>query len=380
MGLEPVALPLRKDRQGDPRPLDALGSSGGRHHLEQIRVVVVRDQQPQAAVVAHERARRLQRGRVDALPVRRRDERGTRVAQGLLAERGQFLTPDQARHPEDDQDEQHDRRPDQDGHVHGVRPAELDQHDARCDQRCATEHQQSKLGHPPALDVGSLVREGPHRRMQGGRAPQQVEDAPSRLEVPGLVVHGPGDGDVRVDGVGEEQGKGGRTHQVHRGSAPARAHREADDGGQQDEVHERVGHPHELLDQGRGGVMGHRRHQEHPLNRADPDRHDERVDDAVPVPARVAPADQQEQAPYEARVDQQVGDVADRRIREVGAEEVVVVVGDDVPDDEERLTEREQVPRGSGVRLPHADRDDDGDRGRERDQVEDPSLSQVRQE
>ena len=267
--------------------------------------------------------------------------------------------------------------PDQDGHVHGV-ARRAGWHERRCDQRRGSEEQQSRSDISRVRRRG-LVREVPHRGVQRGRTPQ-IEHAPSRLEVPGLVVDGPCDGDVRVDGVGEEQGKGGRAHEVQRGSALARAHRQPDDGGQQDEVHERVGHPDELLQEGRGGVMGHRRHQEHPLHRADADRHDERVDDAVPVPARVALADQQEQAAHQARVDQEVGHVADRRVREIGAEEVVVVVRDDVPDDEERLTEGEQVPRGSGVRLPHADRDDDGDRRRERDQVEDPSLSQLRQE
>ena len=84
--------------------------------------------------------------------------------------------------------------------------------------------------------------------------------------------------------------------------------------------------------------------------------------------------------PTQARVDEQVRDVADRGVREIGAEEVVVVVGDDVPDDEERLTEREQVPGGPRVRLPHPDRDDDRDRRGQRDQVEEPSLAQVRQE
>ena len=93
------------------------------------------------------------------------------------------------------------------------------------------------------------------------------------------------------------------------------------------------------------GVVRDRAHQEDPRDDADADRDDQRVDEAFPVAARAAPADEQQDAGDQAGIDRQVRDVADRGERQLAAEELVVVVGDDVAGDEERLTEREQVPR-----------------------------------
>ena len=70
---------------------------------------------------------------------------------------------------------------------------------------------------------------------------------------------------------------------------------------------------------------------------ADADGDDQRVDHAVPVAAGTAPPDEQQDAGDQARIHRQVEDVADRRERQLRAEEPLVVVGDDVAGDEERL-------------------------------------------
>ncbi|MDP9298917.1 MAG: hypothetical protein M3O98_09670, partial [Actinomycetota bacterium] len=93
------------------------------------------------------------------------------------------------------------------------------------------------------------------------------------------------------------------------------------------------------------------RDQEHPREGADADRDDERVDQARPVAPRVLPADDQEQSQHEAGIDRQVEDVADRRVRQLGVEEAIVVVGDDVADDEQQLAQGEQVPGATVLRL-----------------------------
>ena len=174
---------------------------------------------------------------------------------------------------------------------------------------------------------------------------------------------------------------GGRTRTPRRPGAIA----SRDDHRQQHEVHERVAHADELLQRRRRRVVRDRTHEERPRDDAETDRDDQRVDEAFPVATRAAPPDEQQDAGDEAGVHREVEDVTDRRERQRGAEELLVVVGDDVAGDEERLAECEQVPRRLDRGLPHPHRLHDRDRRRQCDEVEDEALpepgdEQVREE
>ncbi len=221
--------------------------------------------------------------------------------------------------------------------------------------------------------------------MERGRTPEDVEGRPSGFEVAGLVVHEALHRDVAVEEVRGEQEQRGRGEEVEREPAPARHDREPHDHGQQHEVHERVAHADELLQRRRRRVVRDRAHEERPRDDTETDRDDQGVDEAFPVATRTAAPDEQQDAGDEAGVHREVEDVTDRRERQRGAEELLVVVGDDVAGDEERLAQGEQVPRRRDRGFPHAHRLHDRDRRRQCDEVEDEALSepgdeQVRQQ
>jgi hypothetical protein len=182
MGLESIALLSGQDRQGYGGALDALGSPGRGDHLEDVGVVGLgRDQQPQPGLVADQRASGLQGRGVDALPVRRRDERRTDVSKRLLAEGGLLLSADQAGHPGHDEDEQEGRRDRDDPQVGRFLAEQLDGANGLRDQRRGSQEDQTRSGQARLL-VRSAIGKMPHGRVERGRTPQEVEHPPSGLE------------------------------------------------------------------------------------------------------------------------------------------------------------------------------------------------------
>ncbi len=249
---------------------------------------------------------------------------------------GQLQLVHESGHADHDEDEQRDRRQRQHPQVRTLAVDQLPDPDELRRERGRAEQHEARSRKPDLL-VPSAFRQPPHRSVERGRAPQQVERRPSRLEVAGLVVHLAGDRDVAVAEVGHEQRHGGGGHQVERTVPAAGADRQSDDDGQQDEVHERVRHADQPVDDPRGRVGGDRAHQVDPRDRPDADRDDQGVDETLAVPAGTAAADDQQDAEDEARVDGEVQHVADRGVRELGVEEALVVVGDHVARDEQGL-------------------------------------------
>ncbi len=313
------------DRRADEVPAPGRG----RDHGERLGLVGVQMHEQAGISLGRERAGRLHGGRVDPVAVRRRHEGGARGPQGLLATEGQLQLVDQAGHPRHDEDEQRDGR-DRDHPQVGVLLAkQLDRPHRLRDEGPGADEDQPAARHADLL-VGRALGEVALRLVQRGRAPEEVEDAPPGLQIAGLVVHQALDGDVAVDEVGDEQRERGRREQVEGQAAATGPDDQADDDREQDEVHERVAHAHELLREGRGGVLGRGGHEEDPRDDADADGDDERVDHALAVPAGVPAPDEHEDPGDQARVDGQVQDVADRGERELGPEQLVVVVGDHV--------------------------------------------------
>ena len=151
-----------------------------------------RDQQPQPGLVADQRASGLQRRRVDALPVRRRDERRTDVAKRLLAEGGLLLSADQAGHPGRDEDEQEGRRDRDDPQVGRFLAEQLDRANGLRDQRRGSEQDQTRSGEArplgPARDRrGAASTGGARPHPTGGRtSPIRPRGSPTgRRRAPG---------------------------------------------------------------------------------------------------------------------------------------------------------------------------------------------------
>ena len=172
------------------------------------------------------------------------------------------------------------------------------------DQRRATEQDESDRGRVAAFDVGGLVRQVPHRRVEGRRAPQEVEDGPAGLQVPGLVVDQPLDGDVAVQR--SRSGTGPRPPPPSgRRTGPACPRPIASRTTTVSSTRSMNGYAHRRRASAAASRPSRapRATSGRPTHRPDPDRDDQRVDDAVPVAARVAPADQEQHAGDQARVD-----------------------------------------------------------------------------
>ena len=189
-----------------------------------------------------------------------------------------------------------------------------------------------------ALDLGGAFGERAYGGVQRRGAEQEVEGRPTALQIARLVV-------VRrraarahpyIASVTKSAMTAGE-QEVERRVLLAAADGEPDRAGDEHQVHQRVADGHELLHGREGRVVRVRRDQEDPRQHADADADDQRVDGAVAVAARAAMTDQQQDAEEQTRVDRQVEDVADRRVRQLRAEEPIVVVRDDVAGHEERL-------------------------------------------
>ena len=146
--------------------------------------------------------------------------------------------------------------------------------------------------------------------------------------------------------------------------------RQPDRDPEEQQIHDRVGHRRQLLEERERLVVRVRCQQEDPGERPDADRDDERVDKACAVASRAALANKQEDAGDQERVHAQVQQVPDRRERRRRSEEPVVVVRDDVAGDEERLADRHEVPGETLTRIVHPGADHDRDGRRQADHVE----------
>ena len=213
-------------------------------------------------------------------------------------------------------------------------------------------------GDGPVLSAG--LGERPHRRVERGGAPQQIEQPPAGVQsAPGPVVRA-GDEDVGVLGVRQQQGHHAADQQVEGGGSAASPDRQPNDHAAEEQVAQRVGDRGQLLAQREVGVRGVRRHQEDPRQHADPDRDHEGVDQGRPVAAGVAAAHQDDQSGDEEWVDGEVQRVADRWERRLGVEDALVVVRDDVARDEQHEADAEQVPGDRHPGPVQSDADEDG--------------------
>ena len=218
--------------------------------------------------------------------------------------------------------------------------------------------------------IGRRLLELAHRGVQGRGAPQQVEADPADVE-DDLAVVGAVQGHDAVGEVGDEQRHDRRGQQVEGRQALARVDREADGRGQEQDVAQRVGDRDELARHRHRLVVQVRRDQRDPREQRESQGHDQRVDDARAIALRVAPADEHQQAGHQRRVDGDVGAVAQRRERDVGAEEPRVAVGVEVAEPEQQHPDGEPAPRPARGGLVAADADDDRHDGREAEEVED---------
>src|SRR5262249_1697103 len=125
--------------------------------------------------------------------------------------------------------------------------------------------------------------------------------------------------------------------EVEGGLALAASDGEAHGDRKEQHIHQRIGDRDQLDRYRERVVVGVGGHQEGPGEEPDDDRDDQRVDQAVTVATGVAAMDEYQDPRDQTGVDAEVEDVPDRRERDVGVEELRVVVGDDVARDEERL-------------------------------------------
>ena len=201
-----------------------------------------------------------------------------------------------------------------------------------------------------SLDLGRCrLRDRRHRGVKRGGAPQQVvDDPPSVEQIAGVVAAV--EQNPAVDRVGGEHGDDRADHHVVGGAPPARADRHPHGDPEDQDVPQRVGDRNQLGPEVERVVVRVGRHQEDPRQQRQADRDDRRVDQARPVPSRVAAPDQQQQPRDGDRIDREIDGIGDRRERQRSAEERLVVVGEHVAGDEQRQAQRDQIPRHSGRR------------------------------
>ena len=309
---------------------------------------------------------------VDARPADGLDQCQAGMSQRELARGRAFLLPDEARHAQDDEQEENRRSADHDQQV-GVAEL-LDEVDARRDQagsreQCQTHWRQAHAG------VRCRFLEPPHRRVQGRRAPQHEIGEPPGV-VDQLVVVRPCEEGVVVGAVGREQADRAGDEEVERRPLGARLDGEADQRTQQEDVAERVGDRHELRQDGEAGEVQVRRDQEDPGEQSEPDGQDERVDDGRTVTTvRIATPDEQHQPGEERRVDGEVDGVAGRGEADRAAQQVGVRVGVEVARDVQHLSEQDQAPRGHRPRPVQAHAGGDRDQRRHSDHVDDHRVA-----
>ena len=300
-------------------------------------------------LVARERAGGDERRAADVVAAGGGDEVGAGGAEDLLAGHRALLLAHEAGHAGDHEAEQDDRG-DVDHELVVAVVDDLEQGHDRRDQRSEGEQDE-----PQRRQARVAVRGGrlelDHRRVQRGRAPQEVEAEPAEVEHD-LAVVGARERDQAVGEVGREQGEDARHEQIERGPARAGVDGEPDRGGEQQDVADRVGDRDELGDGRELLVVQRRLDQRDPRDQREAERHDQRVDRPGAVALRVAAADEDQQPHHQGRVDEDVGRVAERRERHLRAGQARIAVGVEVAQPEQQEADREPAPRpGPGAAV-----------------------------
>jgi hypothetical protein len=168
----------------------------------------------------------------------------------------------------------------------------------------------------------------------------------------------PGDVDGVVGGEGVGLGEHGEAHvagqhdeqragqQPEGGVVDAGADQQPGHQREQQHVGRRVGDGDDPANHGEGAVGGGRLHEEHPRQQAEPGGDDGGVDQAGPVPARGAGADEQHQTDRQRHIPGEVEAVGARGKR-VGVPDPLVEVEQQVTGHEQQLSRR-QPPPGHG--------------------------------
>ena len=219
---------------------------------------------------------------------------------------------------------------------------------ARRDQARGGEQGEAERGQARARLERRLL-ERPHRRVQRRGAPEEVEGDPADV-VDQLVVVRALEQRVVVRRVDREEADDAADEEVEGGRALAGVDREADRGGEQQDVAERVRDRDGLLEQAsgpRGGCSARSRNT-----------HESRAMPTVRISESITPArspcgfrrrTSTSSPAIERRVDGQVDGVADRRELDLDAHQLRVAVRVEVAGEEEELPDDEQPP---GDRAP----------------------------
>jgi hypothetical protein len=182
---------------------------------------------------------------------------------------------------------------------------------------------------------------------------------------------------VAVEGVGDEQGADAAQEHPERRRAGTAVDHQPDRGGEQQDVHDRVGHGDHPFRQGQPRRLGQRADQEHPGEHAKADGDDQGVQQAGAVGAGAAGVDQQQQPGHEERVGGQVEDVGHRR-EPLLPQDVLVGVEDDVGGDVGQQADREQPPGQGSLGPVPGDADRDGRHRRQPEPLYSPILAAQR--
>ena len=189
----------------------------------------------------------------------------------------------------DDEEEQHDGHRGDDRHVDLVAGHPFDDEHRRCHQG-GDRQQHEPPGRQPDLGHLDRLRDAGHGRIECGGSPQHGTDEPAGVDdVPGHVRPV-----ERHDRVREVRGQVRRQRtddQPQRQLAMPGSQHDANEDAEQQDVEHRVGQCDRDLADGRVRIVDDRRHQERPAHQADPDRDDQRVEHAGPVPIRDSAAD-----------------------------------------------------------------------------------------
>ena len=185
-------------------------------------------------------------GLVDLLTTAGRDELDARPSQSKLACCRSLLLAHEADHAGHDEQEQQRRRDDQ--HEHIWVAERLVEPDARGDQTGSRQQPETEWREACAGLVRRFL-ERAHGGVECGRAPEQVVGDPAHV-VAELVVVRVREQRVRVGRVHGEQRDDAADEEVERRSALPLVDCQADHCGQEQDVPERIGGGHTLLEQG----------------------------------------------------------------------------------------------------------------------------------
>ena len=191
-----------------------------------------------------------------------RNEIRPRAAERALTLERPVLLADEAGHSHDDETEEQDRRRAHGRVVEIAGPEIVDDADRGRHQRRARQQRQPEGGEHD-LAPGRRLVEPSHRRMQPGRAPEEIRADPPGVE-PELVVVQAVKRQEPVGEVGDKEQHDAGRQQVERRLPATRVEREPDDGADQDDVTDRIRHRDDPAQQRQVVLMKVGRHQRDP--------------------------------------------------------------------------------------------------------------------